>query len=431
MRPARDPYGGGVPLAVGFGALVLLVGVVGLWSVGTRISGAVIAPGMVVVENNRQVVQHPEGGIVGEIRARDGDRVAAGDVLIRLDDAALAGELATLGVQLLELRARRARLEAERDGAAEVRFPSDLLAAAGAAAEQIEGQRALFAARRETLAREAAQIGERIRQSRNQIAGTGAQIAALEEQLSLIRADLTGQETLLAKGLVQAQKVSALKREAARLAGEIGRLTADISQLRDQIAALEIEALKLESARREAAIAELRDIQVRELELGETRAGLVRRRARLEVRAPVAGVVYGSTVFAEKAVVRAAEPLMYVVPQTQPLLVSARVEALDIDQIHVGQEARLRFTAFNQRLTPEVAGRVVGVSADVIRDEVSGLSYYRVDVAPDADGRANLERLALVPGMPVEAFLKTGERTPLSYLTKPLADYFGRAMREG
>lgn len=431
MRPARDPYGGGVPLAVGFGALVLLVGVVGLWSVGTRIAGAVIAPGMVVVENNRQVVQHPEGGIVGEIRARDGDRVAAGDVLIRLDDAVLAGELATLGVQLLELRARRARLEAERDGAAEVRFPADLPAAADVAADQVEGQRMLFAARRETLARERAQLGERIRQSRNQIAGAEAQVAALETQLALVRDDLVDQETLFAKGLVPAQKVSALKREAARLAGEIGRLTADVSQLRDQIAALEIEGLKLESARRETAIAELRDLRVRELELGETRAGLLERRARLEVRAPVAGVVYGSTVFAEKAVVRAAEPLMYIVPQTQPLLVSARVAAVDIDQIHVGQDAALRFTAFNQRLTPEVAGRVIAVSADVIRDEPSGPGYYRVDVAPVADGQAVLETLALVPGMPVEAFLKTGERTPLSYLTKPLTDYFGRAMREG
>lgn len=431
MRRARDPYGGGFPLAVGFAALALLIGVVGLWSVGTRIAGAVIAPGTIVVENNRQVVQHPEGGIVGEIRARDGDRVAAGAVLIRLDDTALAGELATVEVQILELRARRARLEAEREGADRVRFPPDLEAATGAAAEQVEGQRGLFAARRETLAREQAQIGERIRQSRNQIAGGAAQVAALETQLALVRADLADQETLLAKGLVQAQKVSALKREAARLTGEIGRLTADASQLKDQIAALEIEGLRLESARREAAIAELRDIQVRELELAETRAGLVQRRAALEVRAPVAGVVFGATVFAEKAVVRAAEPLMYIVPQSQPLLVSARVEAVDIDQIHVGQEAALRFTAFNQRLTPEVAGTVVGVSADVIRDEVSGLSFYRVDVAPVADGQAVLETLALVPGMPVETYLKTGERTPLSYLTKPLTDYFGRAMREG
>lgn len=431
MRRVRDPYGGAFPLAVGLGALVLLVGIVGLWSVGVRIAGAVIAPGTIVVENNRQVVQHPEGGIVGSIRARDGDRVVAGDVLIRLDDTALATELATVDVQLLELRARRARLEAERDGAQEVLFPGDLLKATGAAAEQIDGQRKLFAARRDTLAKEQAQIGERIRQSRNQIAGAEAQIAALEEQLALVREDLGDQETLLAKGLVQAGRVSTLKREAARLAGEIGRLAADVSQVKDQIAALQIESLKLDSARREATIAELRDLQVREMELAEKRAGLAQRRARLEVRAPVAGVVYGSTVFAERAVVQAAEPLMYIVPQSQPLLVSARVEAVDIDQIHVGQQAALRFTAFNQRLTPEVAGTVVSVSADVIRDEASGLSYYRVSVAPIADGQAVLETLALVPGMPVETFLKTGERTPLSYLTKPLTDYFGRAMREG
>lgn len=429
MRREHLPYGAGYPLAVGFTALILLVGVIGGWSVTTRIAGAVIASGTIVVENNRQVVQHPEGGIVGAIGARDGDRVTAGQVLVRLDDTALASELAVADLQLVELGARRARLEAERGGAGSVTFPEALLASpVPAAAEQIEGQRKLFDARLETFGKERDQIAERVAQSRNQIAGAEAQRRALETQSTLVSAELADQETLLAKGLVPAQRVSTLKREAARLAGEIGRLAADVSQVKDQIAALEIEALKLASARREAATGELRDIQFRELELAEKRLGLKERQSRLEIRAPVAGIVYGSVVFAESAVIQAAEPLMYIVPQNQPLRVSTRVEAIHIDQIHLGQDATLRFTAFNQRLSPEIAGRVVAVSADVIQDQVTGVNFYRVDLLPEP-GR--LEALVLVPGMPVEAYLKTEERTPLSYLTKPLTDYFGRAMREG
>ncbi len=414
---------------VGFLALLLLVGGIGVWSVRTQIAGAIIANGLIVVENNRQVVQHAEGGVIGEISARDGDVVAAGDLLISLDDTLLRSELAVAEHQLIELRARRARLEAERDGADNVRFPDSLIEI-GAVAEQVEGQRKLFTARRETLAKELSQIAERIEQTGNQIAGVEAQLNALEVQEELITAELVDSETLLEKGLVQAPRVSSLRREAARIAGEIGKLKSDVAQFRGEIAAFEIEKLKLENARREAAIVELRDIQFRELELTERRLSLLERLSRLELRAPVSGIVYGSTIFAEKAVVQPAEPLMYLVPQDQPLIVSARVEAIHIDQVHVGQPAALRFTAFNQRLTPEVSGLVTAVSADVFQDEVTGLNYYRVELTPLVEELPKLEAQKLLPGMPVEAFLRTEDRTPLSYLTKPLTDYFGRSFRE-
>lgn len=430
----RPAYGAGMPLAVGFTALALLVGGIGVWSVRTEIAGAVIASGMIVVESNRQVVQHAEGGTVGEIVARDGDVVAAGDALLRLDSTLLASELAVVDTQLVEIRARRARLEAERDGAAGIRFSGVLLEMAATnpdAAEQIEGQRSLFAARRATLGKELGQVGERIAQTGNQIEGAEAQLNALAIQQDLIRDELTDQETLLEKGLVQVQRVSALRREAARVAGEIGKLRSDVAQFRGQIAAFEIEKLKLETTRREEAIVTLRDLQYRELELAEQRVGLVERLSRLEIRAPVSGIVYGSTVFAVKSVVQPAEALMFVIPQDQPLVVSARVEAIHIDQVHVGQEATLRFTAFNQRMTPEIAGHVTAVSADVFADEVTGLNYYRVELVPDAADLPKLDAQELLPGMPVEAYLRTADRTPLSYLTKPLTDYFGRALREG
>lgn len=420
-----------MPFITGFLALAFLVGGIGVWSVRTEIAGAIVSPGTIVVENNRQIVQHAEGGIVGLIAARDGDKVEAGALLVRLDDTLLRSELSVAELQLIELRARRARLEAERDGAGRIDFPADLRTPKlDEAAQQIEGQKKLFEARRSSLEKEQSLITERIKQTYNQIDGAEAQLKALAIQEQLITAELIDQETLLAKGLVQMQRVSTLRREAARLAGEIGKLTAHVARSRGEIAALEIERLKLETARRESAIVKLRDIQFRELELAERRRSLLERLARLDIRAPVSGIVYGSTIFGQNAVVRPAEPLMYVVPQDQPLIVSVKVDAIHIDQVHLGQPASLLFTAFNQRMTPVVAGQVVAVSADVFQDEVTGQAYYKVDLVPLEADPPGLEERELLPGMPVEAHLRTGERTPLSYLTKPLTDYFGRAFRE-
>ncbi|MDA9865408.1 HlyD family type I secretion periplasmic adaptor subunit [bacterium] len=425
----RPVYSAKMPMMVGFVALVLLVGGIGVWSVRTEIAGAIIAPGMIVVENNRQVIQHAEGGVVGEILARDGATVDAGELLVRLDDTLLKSELAIIVHQLIELQARHARLAAERDGADSVTF-SENLNGDGIMAEQVEGQRKLFVARRETLAKELSQIGERIEQTGNQIEGAQAQLSALAIQEELIVAELTDQETLLEKGLVQASRVSTLRREAARIGGEIGSLTSDVAQFRGQIAAFEIEKLKLANSRQENAITELRDIQFRELELAERRLSLLERLSRLELRAPVSGIVYGSTIFAEKAVIQPAEALMFLIPQDQPLIINARIDAMHVDQVHIGQPATLRFTAFNQRLTPEVFGQVTAVSADVFQDEVTGLNYYRVELTPLVEELAKIEDEQLLPGMPVEAYLRTEDRTPLSYLTKPLTDYFGRSFRE-
>ncbi len=428
----RPTYNARLPLAIGILATLLLLGGIGYWSVRTQIAGAVIANGMIVVENNRQVVQHAQGGVVGVINVRDGDHVVAGGLLLTLDDTLLNSELAIIELQLVEIQARRARLEAERDGADHVVFPAELDATRNdKARQQLDGQRNLFFARRATTAKELGQISERIKQTRNQIAGAEAQLTALKEQKDLVREELKNQETLLEKNLVEAPRVSTTRREIARLAGEIGSVTSDIAQYRGAIAALEIEKLKLATTQREAAITELRDLQFRELALTEEQSELIERIARLDIRAPVSGIVYGSRIFGNNAVVQPAEALMYVVPQDQPLVVSARAEAIHVDQVFIGQEATLRFTAFNQRRTPEVKGHVTKVSADVFQDEVTGVYYYRVELIPSAAELAKLETRELMPGMPVEAFLRTDDRTPISYLTKPLADYFKRSMREG
>ena len=427
-------YSARLPLAIGITALLLLVGGLGTWSVFTKVSGAVVANGLIVVERNRQVIQHAEGGVVAEIAARDGDTVAAGDVLLRLDPALLQSEENVIQTQLIEMRARQVRLRAERDGHANVVFPTDferLAAHSIEARNQIEGQRTLFFARKATLEKEIEQIEERIAQSRNQIAGATAQLMALTEQEVLIASELSNQTQLLAKGLVPAQRVNALRRDVAGLSGEMGKLRADIARLHGQIAALEIEKLKAVTTRREQAIVRLSDLKFRTLELQEQHKKTMKRISRLEIRAPVSGTIYNSSVFANESVITPAEPLMYIVPQDQPLVVSARVPAIHIDQVHVGQIASLRFVGFNQRLTPEITGNVTLVSADVFQDEVTGLNYYRVDLIPRMAELENLGGEQLLPGMPVEAFLRTEERTPLSYLTKPLTDYFRRALREG
>jgi HlyD family secretion protein len=421
------------PLLTGLLALVLLLGVLGVWSVRTTLSGAVVASGMVVVESNRQVVQHPEGGVVGEIGVRDGDRVEVGQTLIRFDDTLLKSELAVLDTQLIELQARKARLEAEAQGDAAIVFPAALLDLAKTNPEadaQIRGQEDLFAARSQTLGQEAQQLDEQIRQIENQIEGTQAQLTALGTQEDLIVGELADQESLFERGLVPVGRVIELRREAARLAGEIGKLTSDIAQLRGRIAAIEIEKLRLGATRREEAIVTLRDVQFREIELTERRLGLQERLSRLEVRAPVSGVVYGQQVFAVQSVVQAGAPIMYIIPQDRPLLVEARVPSVHVDEIQVGQEAVLRFTALDMRRTPEMTGLVTGISADVIIDDRTGANFYEVQLVPREEDLPKLDGQILLPGMPVEAFIRTEDRTPISYLTKPLTDYFSRAFRE-
>ena len=421
------------PLAVGLLALAVLVGGFGAWSIRTTIAGAIVAPGRVEVDRNRQAVQHPDGGVVEAILVRDGDIVAAGDVLIRLDPTLLRSERAIVVDQLAELRARRARLEAERDGADRIAFPDDLHAAASAdpeVADIVDGQARLFVARAETLARETEQLQKRQTQIASQIDGIRAQQAALARQLTLIGRELADQQSLFDRGLAQAGRVLALQREEARIEGQLGELTAAAAEAEGRSTEIDIEILKLRESRREEAITQLRDIRARELELAEQRRSLEERLSRMEIRAPAGGIVYGLTVFAPRAVIRPADEVLFVVPQDRPLGVAARVPAIHIDEVHVGQPASLRFPAFDMRQTPELAGHVLRVSADAFIDVQSGVAWYRAELLPDEGELARLGEAALVPGMPVEAFIRTADRSPMSYLLKPLADYFTRAFRE-
>ncbi len=432
-RPARPAWNASFPTIVGFVALAILVGGLGIWSTQTQLAGAIVSSGVVEVQSNRQVVEHPDGGVVGELYVRDGDRVAEGDLLLKLDATFLSSENAIVESQLFELLARKVRLEAERDGIGEAELDdryAQLIEQESGTKDLIEGQRSLFVARKETLAKQSEQLQEQRIQIESEIKGTEAQLVSLTRQVELITDELEDQQDLLSRGLTQTSRVLALQREEAGLNGEIGRLEATVARLKGEIATTEIEILELAATRREEAITTLRDIQFQLTELFERRLTLTERLSRLDIRSPVTGVVYGSQVFAVQSVIQPAEPMMYVVPQDTPLLVAARVDAIHIDQVFVGQPVQLRFPAFNQRETPELEGEVFNVSADAFTDENSGFSYYRAEVVMDDSELAKLNGQALLPGMPVETLLKTDERTPLTYLTKPLTDYFTKAFRE-
>ncbi len=423
------------PMLLGCIGLLLLVGGFGTWAAVSNIAGAVIAPGRIEVDRNRQVVQHPDGGVVAEILVDEGDSVEIGAPLIRLDAQLLKSQLLVVEGQLFELMARRGRLEAERDGRTNIIFESELIEAAAGrmeVAELIQGQERLFLARRDSIDREIEQLEKRRGQISNQIEGIDAQQASLRRQLDLIERELANQQSLLDRGLAQASTVLNLQREAANLDGTLGELAANEAQAEGRITEIDIEILKLGTARREEAITRLRDLQYREIELAEQRRSIVEQLDRLEIRAPVSGVVYGLQVYTPRSVIRAAEPVLYLVPQDRPLVIAARVEPIHIDKTFVGQSVTLRFSAFDQRRTPELTGTVVQISADAFEDANSQVSFYRAEIVLN-DGE--LEKLpegtVLIPGMPVEAFIRTQDRTPLAYLVKPLSDYFTKAFREG
>jgi len=417
-------------MTAGLLALVLLVGGFGTWAVMAQITGAVITSGQIEVDRNRQVIQHPDGGVVAEILVDEGDTVAAGDLLIKLDATTLQSELAIVEGQLFELMARRGRLEAERDGIETLTF-DPILMAAPTGSELMEGQRRLFDARLESTKRATEQLDQQRAQIASQLDGISAQQTALDTQKTLISQELGDQQKLLDQKLVQASRVMGLQREEANLLGRVGELTASAAQAAERMTEIDIQVLTLTTTRREESITRLRDLQYNELELSERRRTLVRQLDRLDIRAPVSGVIYGLQVFAEQSVIRPADPVMFLVPQDRPLVIATKVRPVDIDQIHLGQDVILRFSAFDQRRTPELHGKVTLVSADIFQDEATGMAFYQAEIQLNEGEATRLpEDMVLIPGMPVEAFVRTADRSPMDYLLKPLADYFSKAFRE-
>jgi HlyD family secretion protein len=417
-------------LAVGV-AVAAAVGVTVFgWGAVAQLSGAVIAVGSVVVDSNSKKVQHPQGGVVSDLRVRDGDRVEGGEVLLRLDETQIRATLGVVTAHLIELRGRKARLEAERDNADTVVFPRTLAPGDPAAERVIAGEARLFQARRALIEGQRAQLVERIRQSREEIRHSRIQVDAKNKEIDYLREELERVGDLKARNLLPVTRVLTLKREETRIAGENAALEAQIARLQGQIAEAELQILALEQGRMTDAQKDLREIEARIAELEERRVAADDQLSRVDVRAPIRGVVHGLAVHTVGGVVAAGEQIMLIVPEGDMLTVEVRVAAAEIDQIGVDRESSLRFPAFNQRTTPEVSGRVTRISPDAVQDSRTGQYYYTARIAPGSDLAEKLGRQALKPGMPVEAFIATDKRSALSYIVKPLTDQFMRAFRE-
>jgi len=419
-------------LRIGIAVSAFLAFGVGGWAAITEIAGAVIASGQVVVESYAKKVQHQTGGIVAALNVQEGTRVKAGDVVIRLDDTVAKATLAIANNNLDELLTRQARLLAERDDSKSIDFPRNLLdrQVDPAIARQLNSERRLFELRSAARAGQKSQLQERIQQSREQITGLEKQIDSKQSEAKFIGTELTGLRDLWKKNLVPISKVTALERDAARIEGEQGQLVATLASTKGKITETEMQILQVDQDLRSEVAKELRDVSASIAEATEKKVTAEDQLKRIDIRAPQNGIVHQLTMHTVGGVVQAGEAIMTIVPDQDALAVEVKVSPHDIDQIQLGQKAVFRLTAFNQRTTPELNGKVYLVSADAETDQRSGASFYLVRITLEPDEVAKLGGLRIVPGMPVESFIKTTDRTVISYLMKPLSDQIQRAFRE-
>jgi HlyD family secretion protein len=432
-RPPVDPQASiRRHITVGLAVVVFLAFGVGGWAATAQISGALIAQGLVVVDSNVKKVQHPTGGVVGELRVRDGDHVKAGDILIRLDETVTRANLAIVTKGLTELYARKARLAAERDGSDTMTVPNELAGRIDDpdVMEAFTSEHKLFELRRTARLGQKDQLHQRTEQLKEQISGLAAQQDAKSKEMSLIEQELQGVRDLWAKNLVQINRLTSLEREEARLQGERGQLIAAAAEAKGKIVETELQILNIDQELSSDVAKEMREIDSKIGEYVERKVTAEDQLKRTDIRAPQDGVVFQSTANTVGGVVTAGDPIMLIVPQADNLLIEAKVEPKDIDQVLLGQKVLLRFSAFNARTTPEINGTVVRIAADTSVDQRTGQSYYLVRISMTADEIRRLGEVKLTPGMPVEAFIQTGKRTMLSYLVKPLHDQLMRSFRE-
>ena len=412
--------------------VVLLAGGLGGWAMTTELAGAVVTSGLLVVDSNVKKVQHPTGGVVGELKVRDGDRVKAGDVVVRLDETVTRANLAIVVKSLDELGARQARLEAERDSNDSIDFPHLLTSRLSNpdVARIVASEEKLFELRKEARRGQKAQLRERIGQLQEEIQGLTGQAAAKANEIVLIGRELDGVRYLWKKNLIPISRLTALEREAVRLDGERGHLIASTAQAKGKMTETELQIIQIDQELRSEVAKELREIQAKSAELVERKVAAEDQLARVDLRAPQDGIVHQLAVHTVGGVITASEPLMLIVPESDELTVEVRLPPQNIDQVTIGRPATLRFSAFNQATTPEINGLVTRISADVIQDQKTNTAYYTVRISISTAEIARLNGLKLVPGMPVEAFIQTGQRTVISYLVKPLHDQIQKAFRE-
>ena len=410
-------------------SLLLVVGC-GSWTVLAELSGAIVAQGSVKIDRNLKAIQHRDGGIIGEISVREGDFVQKGQVLLRLDDAQTRAELSIIRAQLIEMTARRARLAAERDMLTDLTFPQGLVESSAEASAIATSETNLFKGNLTHRQSQKEQLELRVAQVEKEIAGLEAQRVAKVDEIKLIDTENSKLKHLLQKGLIENLRVYNTDREAARLLGSRGEVEAGIARANATMSEIRLQIMAVDQTSRTEAQRELSAVEAKLSELNERRIAVEDKLSRTDIRAPLSGYVNEVSVHTIGGVITPAERLITIVPENATLRTEARLLPGDIDQVATGQPARLRFSAFNRNATPELLGRVVYLSPATTRDTVTGDIYYVADIEVSAEEMARLGVRKLVPGMPVEVYISTDQRTALSYLTKPFVDQVKRAFRE-
>ena len=412
--------------------IVFLLGGIAVWAATTQISGAVIASGSVVVDSSAKKVQHPTGGIVTELHAHDGDRVKAGDLLVRLDQTMTRANLSIVTKDLDQLVAQKARLQAEREGLDSVEVPPELASRMNdpQVASIMEGERKLFSLRRAARVGQKDQLSKRVDQLKEELAGYESQVKAKGLEMDLIEKQLVGARELYAKQLMPITRFTELQRDAARLEGEHGVLIATMAQIKGKISETELQIMQVDRDLNSDIGKEMREADTKIGELIERKVAAEDQLKRIEVRAPGSGIVDQSTVHTVGGVIAPGETIMLIVPDQDKLKVEAKVAPQDIDQMQIGQAVTMRFSGLDQRTTPVIDGALTQISPDITIDPKTEQRYYTVRVSLDPKEIARLGSVKIVPGMPVEVFMQTGNRSALSYLLKPLDDQLNRAFKE-
>jgi HlyD family secretion protein len=412
-------------------ATTMLVLGLGGWAANTEFAGAVLAPGVLVVESDVKKVQHPTGGIVGQLLVRDGAYVKAGEILVRLDETTTLANLLIVVDSLDEQTARRQRLEAERDELPTIDFSAFANRdTEPKIARLIVDERKLFELRRSSAEGQKAQLRERIQQLNEEIDGISSQVRSKSQEIKLIMQELKGVRELWEKNLIPITRVTSLERDATRLEGERGALQSNIAQTKGKISEIQLQILQIDQQIKADVAKDLADVRAKTTELKERRVAAEDQLKRIDIRAPQDGVVHQLSVHTVGGVISQGEPIMLIVPDQDMLVVEAKIPPSEIDQVHLHARATLRFTSFNQRTTPTIGGEVVRVSADISQDAKTGQSYYTVRIGFTETELRRLGEVKLVSGMPVEAFIQTDDRTVISYLLKPVNDQMARAFRE-
>jgi HlyD family type I secretion membrane fusion protein len=434
MSGAAAPLAIDIGRPVRIGIALVVFGFFGFlaWAAIAPLRSAAIAPGIVVADSRNKAIQHLEGGIIREVLVREGALVSSGDVLVRLDSANAEANLGRLEAARRASLAQAARLEAERDDAQSVTFPAELAASAGDAetSQALSGQQALFETRRTAYESERGIVEQRIAQYEREIEGIGAQVASLEKQLSLTQEELASVRSMVERNLEGRPRLLALERQAAALDGERGEHVADIARARQNIAEMDQRLVNLRAERLNEAIGELRDVQEKLVDLEQQIAAAADASHRLEIKAPVSGRIVSIFHETPGGVVKPGETLMELLPGADDLLVEAHVRPDDIESVRQEQTVRVRLTAYSQRRTSALRGRVQDVSADRIVDPQGDKAYYLARVVVDPQELAAQPQLQLYPGMPATVFIETGEETLLDYLLAPLFSGLERGLRE-